>query len=70
MYTTKATAQSLMCVPSLYISTEKNYETLKKAIENKRKEMFQAAKDMDFKQAAKLRDEMFAMENRLQAIES
>lgn len=43
---------------------------LKKAIDNKRREMFQAAKDMDFKQAAKLRDEMFAMENRLQAIES
>jgi excinuclease ABC subunit B len=35
---------------------------LKKAIENTRKEMVAAAKDMDFLQAAKLRDEMFALE--------
>jgi len=35
---------------------------LKKAIENTRREMVTAAKDMDFLQAAKLRDEMFALE--------
>jgi len=35
---------------------------LKKAIENTRKEMVTAAKDMDFLLAAKLRDEMFALE--------
>ncbi|HTI59641.1 excinuclease ABC subunit UvrB [Mucilaginibacter sp.] len=35
---------------------------LKKAIENTRKEMITAAKDMDFLLAAKLRDEMFALE--------
>ncbi|MCJ8210715.1 excinuclease ABC subunit UvrB [Mucilaginibacter sp. RS28] len=38
---------------------------LKKAIENTRKEMVAAAKDMDFLQAAKLRDEMFALEKML-----
>ena len=35
---------------------------LKKAIENTRKDMVTAAKDMDFLMAAKLRDEMFALE--------
>ena len=35
---------------------------LKKAIEKTRKEMVAAAKDMDFLLAAKLRDEMFALE--------
>jgi len=35
---------------------------LQKAIDNTRKEMQKAAKDMDFLQAAKLRDEMFALE--------
>jgi len=35
---------------------------LKKAIENTRKEMVTAARDMDFLLAAKLRDEMFALE--------
>ncbi len=42
-----------------------NYMTkvdLKKSIENTRKEMVAAAKDMDFLLAAKLRDEMFALE--------
>jgi len=35
---------------------------LKKAIDKTRKEMLAAAKDMDFLLAAKLRDEMFALE--------
>ncbi|MGZ3833162.1 MAG: UvrB/UvrC motif-containing protein, partial [Mucilaginibacter sp.] len=35
---------------------------LKKAIENTKKQMVTAAKDMDFLLAAKLRDEMFALE--------
>jgi len=35
---------------------------LKKSIDNTKKEMMAAAKDMDFLQAAKLRDEMFALE--------
>ena len=35
---------------------------MKKSIENTRKEMVAAAKDMDFLLAAKLRDEMFALE--------
>ncbi len=36
---------------------------LQKAIDKTKKEMNAAAKDMDFLQAAKLRDEMFALEN-------
>ena len=39
-----------------------NKADLKKAIENTRREMVTAAKDMDFLGAAKLRDEMFALE--------
>ena len=39
-----------------------NKADLKKAIENTRREMVTAAKDMDFLLAAKLRDEMFALE--------
>ena len=35
---------------------------LKKSIDNTKKEMLKAAKDMDFLCAAKLRDEMFALE--------
>src|SRR5690606_27268870 len=37
---------------------------LKKAIDNVRKQMEKAAKEMNFLEAAKLRDEMFAMEKR------
>jgi excinuclease ABC subunit B len=39
---------------------------MKKAIENTRKEMVTAAKDMDFLLAAKLRDEMFALEKMIE----
>lgn len=39
---------------------------LKKAIEKTKKEMLAAAKDMDFLLAAKLRDEMFALEKALE----
>ena len=39
---------------------------LKKAIEKTKKEMLAAAKDMDFLQAAKLRDEMFALEKMME----
>jgi excinuclease ABC subunit B len=35
---------------------------LQRAIDTTRKDMQKAAKDMDFLQAAKLRDEMFALE--------
>ncbi len=38
---------------------------LKKAIDNTKKDMLAAAKDMDFLTAAKLRDEMFALEKML-----
>ena len=39
---------------------------LKKSIENTRKEMLAAAKNMDFLLAAKLRDEMFALEKMME----
>ena len=42
--------------------------TLQKAIDNKRKTMLAAAKATDFEMAARLRDEMIEMQNRLQAI--
>jgi excinuclease ABC subunit B len=39
---------------------------LKKSIDNTKKEMLAAAKDMDFLLAAKLRDEMFALEKMME----
>jgi excinuclease ABC subunit B len=39
---------------------------LKKSIENTKKEMLAAAKNMDFLLAAKLRDEMFALEKMME----
>ena len=46
-----------------------NAKDLKKAIEQKRREMLAAAKDLNFDQAAFLRDEMLQMEDKLQAME-
>ncbi len=43
-------------------------KALAKAIEQKRRAMLASAKDLDFDNAARLRDEMLAMENRLDAI--
>lgn len=43
---------------------------LEKAINQQRKRMLEAAKDLDFKSAALLRDEMLQMEDRLDAIRS
>jgi excinuclease ABC subunit B len=43
-------------------------KTLEKAIDAKRKQMLAAAKATDFDMAARLRDEMLEMQNRLQAI--
>lgn len=45
-----------------------NAKQLKSAIEQKRRAMLAAAKDLDFDNAARLRDEMLEMENRLDAI--
>ncbi len=45
-----------------------NAGTLEKAIENKRKQMLAAAKATDFETAARLRDEMIEMQNKLQAL--
>ena len=53
-------AQSLIAAdPVMEYLSEKD---MKKAIDNVRKKMEKAAKDMDFLEAAKLRDEMFALE--------
>ena len=41
---------------------------LKWAIELKRRQMKHAAENLDFDNAARLRDEMFEMKNRLEAI--
>ena len=46
-----------------------NIQTLTKAIDNKRKQMLAAAKATDFEMAARLRDEMIEMQDRLQALE-
>ena len=43
-------------------------KALEKAIDNKRKQMLAAAKATDFDMAARLRDEMLEMQNRLQAM--
>ena len=42
-----------------------NADALQKTIDNVKKQMQQAAKDMDFMEAARLRDEMFALEELL-----
>ena len=46
-----------------------NIQTLTKAIDNKRKQMLAAAKATDFEMAARLRDEMIEMQDRLQALQ-
>ena len=46
-----------------------NVQTLTKAIDNKRKQMLAAAKATDFEMAARLRDEMIEMQDRLQALQ-
>lgn len=47
-----------------------NVETLTKAIDAKRKQMLAAAKATDFEMAARLRDEMLEMQDKLQAIDN
>ena len=46
-----------------------NVQTLQKAIDNKRKQMLAAAKATDFEMAARLRDEMLEMQNKLQMLQ-
>ena len=43
-----------------------NKNDLKKSIESTKKDMLAAAKNMDFLSAAKLRDEMFALEKMME----
>lgn len=56
-------AQSIAADPIVQYMTKAE---LKKSIENSKKEMLAAAKGMDFLLAAKLRDEMFALEKMLE----
>lgn len=59
----EADSVSLAADPIIQYMTKPD---LKKAIENTKKEMVAAAKDMDFLLAAKLRDEMFALEKMME----
>ena len=43
---------------------------LEKAIAKTKKEMEKAARDMDFMEAARLRDEMFAMQKKLETMKA
>lgn len=60
MYVEPDPTTSIAADPLIEYMGEKE---LKKAIETVRKRMEKAAKEMDFLEAAKLRDEMFALEN-------
>jgi excinuclease ABC subunit B len=44
-----------------------NKNQLQKAIDETKKRMVQAAKDMEFMEAARLRDEMFALQKQLES---
>ena len=59
MYVEPDPTTSVAADPLIEYMTEKE---LKKAVDTVRKKMEKAAKDMDFLEAAKLRDEMFALE--------
>lgn len=59
MYVEPDPSTSVAADPLIEYMSEKE---LKKAVDNVRKKMEKAAKDMDFLEAAKLRDEMFALE--------
>ncbi|MXV51676.1 excinuclease ABC subunit UvrB [Pedobacter sp. HMF7647] len=58
-YIEKETADSIAADPIVQYMSKPE---LQKSIENTKKQMLAAAKDMDFLSAAKLRDEMFALE--------
>lgn len=60
-YYTQDDGHSIAAEPEVAYATE---EDLKKAIQEKRKEMQRAAKDLDFIEAARLRDEMKALQAR------
>jgi excinuclease ABC subunit B len=58
-YIEKETADAIAADPIVQYMTKPQ---LQKAIENTRKQMLTASKEMDFLAAAQLRDEMFALE--------
>jgi excinuclease ABC subunit B len=70
-------ADSQIIPPSVYVENESiaiaadpiinqmSLDQLKKTIEETKKRMNKAAKDLDFLEAARLRDEMFALQEKL-----
>jgi excinuclease ABC subunit B len=60
-------------IPTLAAEDEATYTTipqLEKAITKTKKEMEKAARDMDFMEAARLRDEMFSMQKKLEGMKT
>ncbi len=67
MIVKKQLQQSLKC-SLLFKETYKTIPQIEKAIAKLKKEMKKTACDLDFIQAANLRDRMFAMEKELQSM--
>jgi excinuclease ABC subunit B len=60
-------------IPTMAAEDEATYSTipqLEKAIAKTKKEMEKAARDMDFMEAARLRDEMFSMQKKLEGMKA
>ena len=60
-------------IPTMAAEDEATYNTipqLEKAIAKTKKEMEKAARDMDFMEAARLRDEMFGMQKKLEGMKA
>ncbi len=60
-------------IPTMAAEDEASYTTipqLEKAIAKTKKEMEKAARDMDFMEAARLRDEMFSMQKKLEGMKT
>jgi excinuclease ABC subunit B len=60
--------QSLITIAAEEQEEYKTIPKLEKAISKVKKEMEKAARDLDFMQAAKLRDEMFKMQQELEGM--
>lgn len=61
--------QNTINIAAMPVVQYMSVDQLKKMIEKTKKEMMSAAKDLNFMEAARLRDEMFALEKRLSEIE-
>ena len=63
---TRANEDQLRGISSALETFRNTLDDMKKSIDNTKKEMLAAAKNMDFLLAAKLRDEMFALEKMME----